>query len=114
MILNHAGVDSIYKCVGNDRFESLLLKKCKVKKDTDKRPIAETTIDLIIGIIKRHKNPDRRTVIAKSYLSPSTVIAESCLSSSTVNNAISILFERGVIKKKISESNTVSYSLSKK
>ena len=103
MILNHAGINSIYKSVGNDRFKSLLLKKCKVKKDTDKRPIAETTMDLITGIIKRHKNTDRRTVIAESYLS-----------SSTVNNAISILFERGVIKKKISKSNTVTYSLSKK
>ena len=106
MILNHAGITNIYKSVGNERFKSLLLKKCKVKKDTDKRPIAETTIDLIIGIIKRHKNPDRRTVIAKSYLSPSTV-----------NNAISILFERGAIKKKTSKIDglsTVSYSLSKK
>ena len=105
--MNLSIVRGIYKNVGAEKCKSLLTSKAnKPKRDTDDRPIAETTIDLITGLIKRHKNPTRRTVIAKSYLSPSTV-----------NNAIRILFERGTITKKTSKvgsGSTVSYSLAKK
>ena len=104
--MNLSTVRGIYNNVGAERCKSLLIPKSnKPKRDTDDRPIAETTIDLITGLIKRHKNPTRRTVIAKSYLSPSTV-----------NNAIRILFQRGVINKTKSEigsGQTVSYSLKK-
>jgi len=104
--MNEASIRLIYNNVGAERCKALLIPKAnKPKRDTDDRPIAETTIDLITGLIKRHKNPTRRTVIAKSYLSPSTV-----------NNAIRILFQRGVINKTKSEvgsGQTVSYSLKK-
>ena len=105
--MNEASIRLIYNNVGAEKCNALLTPKSnKPKKDTDDRPIAETTIDMITGLIKRHKNPTRRTVIAKSYLSPSTV-----------NNAIKILFQRGVINKTKSEVGSgqiVSYSLVKK
>jgi len=105
--MNLSSVRLIYNNVGAEKCNAMLMPKSKKpKRDTDDRPIAETTIDLITGLIKRHKNPTRRTVIAKSYLSPSTV-----------NNAIRILFQRGLINKTssvVGSGCTVSYSLSKK
>ena len=104
--MNLSTVRGIYNNIGAEKCNALLIPKAnKPKRDTDDRPIAETTIDLITGLIKRHKNPTRRTVIAKSYLSPSTV-----------NNAIRMLFQRGVINKtksEVSSGQTVSYSLKK-
>ena len=102
--MNLSTVRGIYNNVGAEKCNGLL-KKSKPKKDTDARPIKETTIDMIAGLIKRHKSPTRRTVIAKSYLSPSTV-----------NNAIRILFERGVIsknRKEVGSGCEVSYSIKK-
>jgi ribosomal protein S25 len=102
--MNLSSIRLIYNNVGEEKCKSLLISKSnKPKKDTDARPIKETTIDMITGLIKRHKNPTRRTVIAKSYLSPSTV-----------NNAIRILFERGVIsknRKEVGSGCEVSYSI---
>jgi len=104
--MNLSTVRGIYNNIGAEKCNALLIPKAnKPKRDTDDRPIAETTIDLITGLIKRHKNPTRRMVISKSYLSPSTV-----------NNAIRVLFQRGVITKKsskIGSGQTVSYSMAK-
>lgn len=106
IVMNESIVRGIYSHVGEAKFNSLLNpRKGKPKKDTSDRPITEATIDLIAGLIKKHKNPTRRVIIAKSYLS-----------GSTVSNAIRILFERGAIKKiKVNPDSgrTIAYSLSK-
>ena len=104
--MNLSSVRLIYNNVGAEKCNSMLMPKSKKpKRDTDDRPIAESTIDLITGLIKRHKNPTRRTVIASSYLSKSTV-----------DNAIKILSKRGLINKVrsvVGSGCTVSYSLAK-
>tara|TARA_R100000951_G_scaffold112799_1_gene113708 strand:- start:486 stop:809 length:324 start_codon:yes stop_codon:yes gene_type:complete len=105
--MNEAIVRGIYGHVGTEKLKAISLPADKKpKRDTDERPISVNTIDLIQGIIKKYKNPTRRTVIAKSFLSPSTV-----------NNAIRILSGRGLIiktKSEVGSGRTVSYSLVKK
>ena len=104
--MNLSTVRGIYNNVGTEKCNSMLIQKSKkAKKDTDDRPISENTINLIAGIINRYKNPTRRSLISKSYLSPSTV-----------SNATRILFDRGIIKKTASitgSGRAVSYSIAK-
>ena len=103
MILNHAGINSIYQCVGDERFESLLLNS---KKKTNKYVANNDVILLIFDAIKN------RGKIKKSAL-----MKECKVSMSTLNNAINEMIKCGTILKKQDRNSSgkpVTYSLKKR
>tara|TARA_R110000744_G_scaffold321118_3_gene427259 strand:+ start:4501 stop:4824 length:324 start_codon:yes stop_codon:yes gene_type:complete len=104
--MNLAIVKGIYSDIGSDKFNSLSVAgKDQPHKTMGKRSISKHTLDLVVQIIEKYTNATR-----------TVVINESLLHQSTVNNAVNILKDRGLINKKIDYPDgvrTMIYSMTK-